>query len=94
MGYVHKSSNGKTYYLHRGKFKFPDGDIDDAWYFSTNENPHTTCDLPDNRIVRETDKGIPILLSNKYKGPERIETHKFKSHPGNMPKKVDPNNNS
>mgnify|MGYP000048197342 FL=1 len=61
MGYSHKNSKGKTYYLHSKDVTLRGGRQQTIYYFAGDERSNS-CDLPAGKQVVESARtGLPLV---------------------------------
>jgi len=61
MGYSHKNSKGKTYYLHSKDVTLRGGRQQTIYYFAGDERSNA-CDLPAGKKVVESERtGLPLV---------------------------------
>ena len=61
MGYSHKNSKGKTYYLHSKDVTLRGGRQQTIYYFAGDERSNA-CDLPAGKKVVESERtGLPLI---------------------------------
>jgi len=61
MGYSHKNSKGKTYYLHSKDVTLRGGRTQTIYYFAGDERSNS-CDLPaGKKVVESARTGLPLV---------------------------------
>ena len=61
MGYSHKNSKGKTYYLHSKDVTLRGGRQQTIYYFAGDQRSNA-CDLPAGKKVVESERtGLPLV---------------------------------
>tara|TARA_B110000438_G_scaffold244178_1_gene244540 strand:- start:230 stop:424 length:195 start_codon:yes stop_codon:yes gene_type:complete len=61
MGYSHKNSKGKTYWLHSKDVTLRGGRLQTIYYFAGDERDNS-CDLPAGKQVVESARtGLPLV---------------------------------
>ncbi len=61
MAYSFKNSKGTTYYLHAKTSTTSTGKDRTLYYFSKEQKPGLTADLPSGYSVAEMKTGLPVL---------------------------------
>lgn len=65
MGYVHTNFRGVTYYLNAKDVELRGGKSSKIYYFSKDERPETSVDLPADREVAENPKNGFCVIRKK-----------------------------
>ena len=61
MGYSHKNSKGKTYYLHSKDVTLRGGRTQTIYYFAADQRSNS-CDLPaGKKVVESARTGLPLV---------------------------------
>ena len=65
MAYKHNNSKGFNYYLNSKKVTLRGGKAQTIYYFSKEERPETSIDLPGDRTVNENPRNGFLTLKRK-----------------------------
>jgi hypothetical protein len=65
MGYTYTNVKGVKYYLNSQQIRLKNGSMNNIYFFSKDMRPDTEADMPEGRIVKETQRsGLPVLAKS------------------------------
>lgn len=61
MAYEYTNLKGMRYYLNSKELQLKNGQNTRLYFFSKDMRPISACDLPNDKVVKETAHGLPVL---------------------------------